>query len=128
MKQVLEYFQSISLEEWFAKVENELKAFAKAELADSEEAETERYALDKDEYQWKASEIITVKEMKVGNQQIEDALINGIAAPVLVIDERMTVRQLEDLLDEIPLHYAAVNFEVKDARYDHARENHCHAG
>lgn len=115
MKQVLEYFQSVSVEEWFARVENELKAFAKAELADSEEVETERYALDKDEYQWKASEIITVKEVKVGNQQIEDALINGIAAPVLVIDEPMTVRQLEDLLDEIPLHYAAVNFEVKDA-------------
>lgn len=115
MKQVLEYFQSVSLEEWFIKVESELKAFAKAELANSEEVETERYALDRNEYQWKASEIITVKDAKIGNQQIEAALINGIAAPVLVIDEPMTVRQLEDLLDEIPLHYAAVNFEVNDA-------------
>ena len=113
MKEVLKHFQSMSTEEWFTKIEDQLKSVAQAELLHLEEVKTERYELDKDEYQWKASEIITIEDIKTGNQAIESALMNGIVAPVLVIDQPMKVRELEDLLDEIPLNYTAVNFEVK---------------
>lgn len=66
---------------------------------------------------WNIGETIIVQgDWKAANAQLLEALMGGVNAPTLVIEDTATTAQLHQLLHDVELGYITTHFEVTDAR------------
>lgn len=122
-------FKAVEKAEWLAKVTKDLKGKPLTELdwqveenlvmqpfytaADLENIDTELPISGADN-DWAIGEEVIVTDAKAANAQVLDALMNGVNAPLFVLNDRCSAAEIEELLNEIELSYISSHFSIAD--------------
>ncbi len=121
-------FPPVSKEQWYAKIEKDLKGRALSDLdwqeiaplsikpfvhAEDFTEQPEPILDNRSANTWAISEDIEVTDFAVANKQTLAALMAGVNAPRFVFDTYPTENELSKLLENVELDYISTHFEVK---------------
>jgi len=122
---LFEGFDTISKEEWLEKIKKDLKGDSLADLqwhlnenmtispfAHSDDIQYTLSSIvgEKTSNEWEIGANFHVKNAKESNKELLAALINGVNAPCLMMDQPLSKSELEQVFDKIEVHYISIHF------------------
>jgi len=126
---LFEEFPETNEKEWIEKVEKDLKGRSFKELfwSINEDLNIAPFYYNNDQIpsvpanktksnSWEISEDVFVENPKSANQQLLNALANGVNAPRLIIDTSLDGTQMATLFQHVELSYISIHFLLKSAK------------